>query len=146
MKKEYRGYIDLDSVIEAQVKRTQRALLPTEFILSMIKREIKRVGRKAIFLDGFPRNMDQVSYSLFFRELIGFRDDPDIMVLIDLPQAVIDERIKTRVVCPVCHTPRSPKLAITKNIEYDQKTSKFHLICDDCQSLFTLRNSKNSFE
>lgn len=131
LRKDYRGYINLDSVIEAQVNRTQGALLPTEFILSMIKREIGRVGRKAVFLDGFPRNMDQVSYSLFFRELVGYRDDPDIMVLIDLPQAVIDERIKTRVVCPVCHTPRSPKLALTKNIEYDEKEKKFYLVCED---------------
>ncbi|PIU03304.1 hypothetical protein COT44_03710 [Candidatus Shapirobacteria bacterium CG08_land_8_20_14_0_20_39_18] len=123
LRKDYRGYLDLDQIIEAQVNRTQGALLPTEFILSMIKRKISQVGTKAIFLDGFPRNMDQVSYSLFFRELIGHRDDPDIMVLIDLPQAVV--------VCPICHTPRSTKLAITKQIEYDQNTQKFYLICED---------------
>ena len=95
-----------------------------------MEREIDRIGRKAVFIDGFPRNLDQISYSLYFRTLIGYRDDPDFFVFIDVPEAVIDERMKYRVVCPVCHTPRNLKLLRTKEIEYDSKTSRFHLICD----------------
>ena len=75
--------------------------------------------KKALFIDGFPRDLDQVSYSLFFRDLIGYRADPDIFILIDVPNSVIDERIKYRVVCPKCHTPRNLKLLATKQVEYD---------------------------
>jgi hypothetical protein len=45
--------------------------------------------------------------------------------------AVIDERMKYRVVCPVCQTPRNLKLLSTKAVEYDEATTQFHLLCDD---------------
>ena len=105
--------------------------MPTELILALVKREIEKLGRKAIFIDGFPRDLDQISYSLFFRELINYRQDPDFFVLIDVPTLVIDERIKFRVVCPLCQTSRNLKLLPTKNIEYDKKDKKFHLLCDN---------------
>jgi len=52
-----------------------------------------------------------------------------------VPEAVIDERIKCRVICPLCQTSRSLKLLPTKKVEYDQKDKKFYLICDnsDCK-------------
>ncbi len=65
------------------------------------------------------------------KELIGYREDPDFFVFIDVPESVIDERIKTRVICPVCKTPRSVRLAITKEVGYDEKTGKFYLVCDN---------------
>jgi hypothetical protein len=75
--------------------------------------------------------MDQVSYSLYFRDLIAHRDDPDFFVLIDIPESVIDARIKTRLVCPLCHLSRNLKLLPTKNIGYDKKRRIFYLICDN---------------
>jgi adenylate kinase family enzyme len=89
------------------------------------------MGKKAIFLDGFPRDLDQVSYSLFFKNLIDYREDPDIFVMIDVPTNIIDQRVKTRVICPLCNTSRSLKLLPTKKIEYDEADKKFHLICDN---------------
>jgi hypothetical protein len=74
--------------------------------------------------------LDQVSYSLYFRDLIGYRDDPDMFVLIDIPESVIDERIKYRVVCPNCKNTRNIKLLITSKYEYDKKDEKFYLLCD----------------
>jgi adenylate kinase family enzyme len=131
LKHNYRGYYSLEAILEAQENRgVSKPLLPSEYILALIKREIEQVGRKAIFLDGFPRNLDQISYSLFFRDLIGFRDDPDFLVLIDIPKSVIDARIKTRVVCPLCQTPRNLKLFTTKRVGYDRKTKSFYLYCD----------------
>jgi len=44
---------------------TPKTLLPTELILALVKREIAKRPRKTLFIDGFPRDMDQVSYSLF---------------------------------------------------------------------------------
>ena len=131
LKENYRGYISIEEAINALLSRDAKNLLPTEFILTLAKREIDKQEKKILFIDGFPRNMDQVSYSLFFRDLINYREDPDIFILIDLPEKIIDERIKYRAVCPKCQTPRNLKLFLTKEIGYDEKTEKFYLKCDN---------------
>jgi adenylate kinase family enzyme len=131
LKKNYRGYISVEQGIEALLGRDTKTLLPNEFILALVKREIGKIGKKSIFIDGFPRNLDQVSYSLFFKELVDFREDPDIFVAIDVPEAVIDDRMKSRVVCPICHTPRSLKLLATKEVGYDEEKNEFYLKCDN---------------
>lgn len=127
----YRGYISIEKAIKALLTRNTETLLPTEFILALVKREIDKMERKALFIDGFPRDLDQVSYSLFFRDLIDYRADPDIFVLIDVPKRVIDERMKFRVVCPNCQTPRNLKLYPAKEIKYDEKNKQFFFICDN---------------
>jgi adenylate kinase family enzyme len=127
----YRGFISVEECVDALVGRTQDKLIPTEFILALVKKEIDKVGRKAIFIDGFPRTLDQISYSLYFRSLINLRDDPDFFVLIDIPETIIDERMKHRVVCPSCNTSRNLRLLPTKFVEYDQPTATFHLLCDN---------------
>ncbi|MDP2910171.1 MAG: nucleoside monophosphate kinase, partial [bacterium] len=129
LKNNYRGFVPLEKIITSLEKRNTSKLLPSELILVLAKREIAKKGRKAIFIDGFPRDLDQVSYSLFFRDLINYREDPDILVLIDVPEAVIDERIKHRVICPLCQTSRSLKLLPTKKIEHED--GNFYLICDN---------------
>jgi adenylate kinase family enzyme len=131
LKANYRGFLSVEEIIEAQLKRNTQALLPTEFVLALVKREIDRRGRKSLFIDGFPRDLDQVSYSLYFRNLIDYRDDMDFFILISVPEAVIDERIKHRVVCPKCQTPRNLKLLSTKKVGYDKKEKKFFLVCDN---------------
>jgi len=135
LEKNYRGWFSVEKLISLlETRSTTTPLLPTELILALVKKEIAQREKKALFIDGFPRDLDQVSYSLFFRDLIGYRDDPDIFVLIDVPETVIDERIKYRVVCPSCQTSRNLKLLPTKKVEYDGKERKFYLICDnsDC--------------
>ena len=127
----YRGWISFDEVLDRLEKRSTKNLLPTEFILALIKREISKREKKAIFVDGFPRDLDQISYSLFFRDLIGYRDDPDIFAVINVPTAVIDERIKLRRICPICKTSRNLKLLPTSKIGYREKEKEFFLQCDD---------------
>lgn len=127
----YRGFIPLDKIFDIIEGRDTKTLLPTEVILALVEREIDRLGRKAIFIDGFPRNLDQVSYALYFRALMGYRDDPDFMVFINVPEAVIDERMKFRVVCPICHVPRNVKLLRTKDVLYDPAAKEFFLLCDN---------------
>lgn len=131
LEENYRGFLPLSDIIKSLENRSTKTLLPSELILALAKREISKLGRKAIFIDGFPRDIDQVSYSLFFRDLINYREDPDIFVLIDVPTSVIDERIKFRVICPVCQTSRNLKLFTTKNVEYNEQDKKFYLICDN---------------
>jgi len=127
----YRGYISVEEAIGALLNRSTKTLLPTEFILALVKMEIAKRPKKSLFIDGFPREMDQISYSLYFRDLINFREDQDIFVAISIPESVIDERMKFRVVCPQCHTPRNLKLFTTKKAGYDDKKKQFYLICDD---------------
>src|SRR3990167_5903796 len=131
LKKFYRGYISFDEAVERLHGRSQSTLLPTEFVLALLKTRIAKVGKKAIFLDGLPRDIDQISYSLFLRDLANYRDDPDFFMMIDIPMSVIDERIKYRVVCPNCNNSRNIKLLITKRIEYDESSKSFHLLCDN---------------
>ena len=131
LKKNYRGYISVDEAVESILNRDTKSLLPTEFILTLVKREIDKMPKKSLFIDGFPRNMDQISYSLYFRDLINYRGDPDVFIGIDIPEQVIDQRMKSRVVCPRCHTPRSLKLLPTQEAGYDQKKKEFYLMCDE---------------
>lgn len=131
LKANYRGFIPIEDALAAFEGRSTKTLLPTEFLLALVKREISEFGKKALFIDGFPRDLDQISYSLFFRDLIDYRQDPDIFILLDVPETIIDERIKTRVVCSVCKTPRNYKLLPTKIIKYDEKLKKFSLACDN---------------
>src|SRR3990167_561999 len=46
----YRGYISIDDAIDALIGKNQKVLLPTEFIMALVKREIDKRGRKTIFL------------------------------------------------------------------------------------------------
>jgi len=131
LERNYRGTLSLKEIILALENRSTKTLLPTELILTLAKREIAKRGKKALFIDGFPRDLDQVDFSLFFRDLIGYRDDPDVFILIDVPEKVIDERIKWRRVCPICQTSRNLKLLPTSIVEYDEKKKVFYLVCDN---------------
>jgi len=131
LKTHYRGTLPLKDAIDALLGRNMSNLLPTEFILALIEYEIAKDEKKAIFIDGFPRNLDQISYSLYFRSLMGYQDNPDFFIFIDVPETIINERMKSRVICPICHTPRSLKLLRTKEIGYDKEKKEFYLICDN---------------
>jgi adenylate kinase len=131
LEENYRGFMPLEEAFEAFVNRDTSTLLPTEFILTLVKREIEQAGRVNLFIDGFPRNMDQITYSLYFRELINYRNDPDLFVLIDVPESVIDERIKLRRICPKCHTSRHLTLNPTSDVRYDDDKNEFYLMCDN---------------
>lgn len=141
LEKNYRGWQPIKELTALLEKRSTRTLLPTELILTLAKREISKRKKKTVFLDGFPRDLDQINFALFFRDLIGYRDDPDFFVLIDVPEKVIDERIKYRVICPCCQTSRNLKLLPTSKIGYDQKKKEFYLLCDNpkCKAVRMVR-------
>lgn len=131
LEKNYRGYGDPEEGINILLSRDVSKLLPTELILALTKREIAKHPRKAIFLDGFPRQLDQISYSLYFRDLIDYRQDPDFFVLIDVSASIIDERIKYRRICPACKTPRNLKLLRTSKVQFNKNKKEYELICDN---------------
>jgi adenylate kinase family enzyme len=132
LKRNYRGPSSLEEIIKNLEKRSTKTLLPTELILALVKREIEKREKKALFIDGFPRDLGQIGFSLFFRDLIGYRDDPDIFVLIDVPVKVIETRIKWRRVCPKCNNPRNLRLLVTPEVGYDKEKNEFYLICENC--------------
>jgi adenylate kinase family enzyme len=131
LRNNYRGMMSLDEAIEAFVNKTQAKLIPTEFILTLVKMEIEKAEGKAIFLDGFPRSLDQIAYSLYFREIMNLAVGPDFFVLIDVPESVIDERMKTRRICPKCNTSRSINLLPSSIVKYKKETDEYVLVCDN---------------
>ncbi len=131
LEQHYRGYISIEDAIDTLISKNQKVLLPTEFILTLVKKEIDKLNRKVVFIDGFPRDLDQVQYSLYFRDLINYRLDPDIFIAINIPESVIDERMRNRVICPKCQAPRNLTTFPTKEIGYDKNSKKFFLICDN---------------
>ncbi len=131
LRENYRGSHSVDKIIESLEGRSTKKLLPTELILTLIKREVSKSKKKTLLLDGFPRNLNQIDFSLFFRDLIGYRSDPDVFVLIDVPENVIDERIKWRKICPKCKTSRNLKLLPTPEKGYDEEKEEFFLYCDN---------------
>jgi adenylate kinase family enzyme len=134
LKKNYRGFHSPEETIDLILGRNQSSLISSELILALIQFELKKRPRQALFIDGFPRAVDQINYSLFLKQLIGYHNEPDFLVFIDVPESVIDARIRARVICPKCHTPRSLRLAPTQYVGYDEKAKSFYLMCDnpDC--------------
>jgi len=141
LKRNYRGRLSLEEIFSSLENRNTKTLLPTELILVLFKREIEKREKKTLFIDGFPRELDQIGFSLFFRDLIGHRDDQDIFILIDVPENVIDQRIKYRVICPNCKTSRNLKLLPISKIGYDEEKKEFYLICDNqnCREMKMIR-------
>ena len=140
LKGNYRGFSPVEEVFEDFVNYSQDKLIPTELILALVKREVERVGRRGLFIDGLPRSLDQISYSLYFRDLINFRDDPDFFVLFYTPESVIDARLKSRLICPICQTSKSYNLNPSKFVRYEKDAGgegesgcdgKFYLVCDN---------------
>jgi len=131
LKRNYRGRVSIEEIISRLESRSTKVLLPTELILTLVKREMEKMERKTLFVDGFPRDLGQIDFSLFFRDLVGHRDDPDVFILIDVPEKVIDERIKWRRICPICQTSRNLKLLPTSSIGFNNKAKEFYLMCDN---------------
>ncbi|WKZ23697.1 MAG: nucleoside monophosphate kinase [Candidatus Dojkabacteria bacterium] len=129
-KKHYRGDMHIDEAFDALVGRNTANLVPTELIMVFLRREIEKHDKKSLFIDGFPRNLDQVSYSLYFRELVNYRNDPDIFILINAPVTVLDERMKQRRTCLKCGNSRNIALLPTKEYGYDADTDEYYLVCD----------------
>lgn len=128
--KNYRGDMHLDEAFDALTGRSTEKLVPTELVMVFLRRAIEKYEKKTLFIDGFPRNLDQVSYSLYFRELVNYRNDPDVFILINAPITVLDERMKQRRTCLTCGNSRNMALLPTKEFGYDKDKDEYYLICD----------------
>lgn len=127
----YRGTVDLDTAIQGLIDRSHdKVSVQDELILALLKLEIGENNRKALFIDGLPRSSDQISYALFFRDLINYRYDPDFFVLIQLEEAMIDARMKNRVVCPICGMSKNYLSNPSSIVYWDSSTNSVRFKCD----------------
>lgn len=81
-------------IVEEHISKGQ--LVPLEIILDMLKSEIKKEASIGFILDGFPRNIIQA------KELEKIVD-VNAVLMIDVPDEIILERISNRRICPNCH-------------------------------------------
>jgi adenylate kinase family enzyme len=128
--KNYRGDLHLDEAFDALLGRSTKALVPTELVMVLLRQAIEKFDKKTLFIDGFPRNLDQVSYALYFRELVNYRQDPDVFILINAPVTVLDERMKKRRTCLTCGNSRNLITLPTKELGYDAENDEYYLLCD----------------
>ena len=65
LKKNYRGFHAVEETLDIIEGRSQETLISSDLILALVKYEISKRPKKAIFIDGFPRDFDQISHSLY---------------------------------------------------------------------------------
>ncbi|MCL5010599.1 MAG: nucleoside monophosphate kinase [Patescibacteria group bacterium] len=124
---------DIEEMVTALKSRDVKTLLPTKCVLALTELAISGTDRadKTLFIDGFPRDTGQLSNIQELRALINRRDDDDVLVIIDIPENVIDARIRDRRICPQCHESRNVRLLPTTKVGFDKATNEFFLICDN---------------
>ncbi len=132
LKENYRGFNTLDNEIAAFMGYRQDMLISTEFILTLVKMELEKYDKRSVFIDGLPRNIDQISFSLFFRDLFNYSSRPDFFIILETPESLLAERIGNRLICPLCNTSKNYKLNPSKFVvKSDGIEGKFDLLCDN---------------
>ena len=114
--------------VEAKGYMEKGALVPDALIAQMIKDVIAETeGDVTMLLDGFPRNVAQA-------EILEQTGAPiRSVVLVDVPDAVIADRIAGRRTCPKCKAGYHVK-ALPPKVEG---------ICDTCGSALVIRKDDN---
>jgi adenylate kinase len=94
----FRWHIQSHTKLGARVKRimAEGQLVPDDVVEEVVKQRLEQHDwNYGFILDGFPRNARQAA---FFLESY----DIDAVLLIDVPDAVVQERILNRRLCPKC--------------------------------------------
>ena len=104
------------------------ALVPDELIATMIKDVVaETTGDVTMLLDGFPRNVAQAEI------LEGMGAPVRSAVLVDVPDAIIQDRIAGRRTCPKCKAGYH-----VKNLP-----PKVEGVCDVCGTALVIRKDDN---
>lgn len=132
IRKYYKGQEKLEDVINIFAKEAKdtSTLLPTEVVMALIEKAVKDNQGKSVIIDGFPRSKEQVALALKMQKDFEAQNIPSVFVEINCPEDILIKRSIDRRVCPMCQTSRNIKLLLTKEIEFDEKTGEFHLICE----------------
>ena len=94
----FRWHIQSHTKLGARIKRivAEGQLVPDDVVEEVVKQRLEQHDwNYGFILDGFPRNARQAA---FFLESY----DIDAVLLIEVPDAVVQERILNRRLCPTC--------------------------------------------
>lgn len=94
----FRAIVKLDSPLANRVKEIMASggLVPDEITIEMVKDRIEKSDcEKGFILDGFPRTVAQTKALEDFAKI-------DSVILVELPNETIIERLSSRRTCPKC--------------------------------------------
>jgi adenylate kinase len=122
----FRWHIQSHTKLGAQIKRIVDAgqLVPDDLVEGVVKQRLEQHDwNYGFILDGFPRNSPQ---AMFFLESY----DIDAVLLIEVPDALVRERILNRRLCPKC--------GLDYNLIYHRPAIADR--CDVCGTELTVRS------
>ncbi len=102
-------------------------LVPDDVVIEVLKQRLSKIPKgKGFILDGFPRTMDQA-------KMLDAITKIDVILMLDVPDWIIIERLSTRRICKNCGT--------VYNILYLKP--KVEGICDKCGGQLYQRSDDN---
>ena len=105
---------DLGQKVKTYVEKG--LLVPDEIVIEVLKQRLTKVPKdKGFILDGYPRTLDQA-------KILQSVVDIDVILLLDVPDWIMIERLSTRRICKKCGT--------VYNVRFLKP--KVEGICDKC--------------
>lgn len=128
-----RTVINSNNENSIELKKTieQGKLVSDEFVLDLIKEEIKN-GNNYIF-DGFPRTVNQAK--LFDKLLNELNKKIDYVIYLDVDKDIAKKRILGRLSCSKCGK--------VYNDQIEESMPKINGICNECNIELSKRNDDN---
>lgn len=103
------------------------ALVPDDVVVDVLKERLSRVGKnKGFILDGYPRTLDQA-------KTLETVTPIDVILLLNVPDWIIIERLSTRRICENCGT--------VYNVRFLKP--KVEGVCDKCGGPLYQRSDDN---
>lgn len=113
--------------LEAQKFMNEGKLVPDAVMIGLIKETLSKAGRSSWVLDGFPRTLAQAQ--ALDRTLAELGEKVEQVVLLDVPDSLLLERIVGRRSCPGCGN--------VHHVKFDPP--KKEGICDRCGTALVQR-------
>ena len=102
-------------------------LVPDELVTEVLKQRLSKIpGGKGFILDGYPRTLDQA-------KMLDTITKIDVILMLDVPDWIIIERLSTRRICRNCGT--------VYNVRYLKP--KVEGVCDKCGGPLYQRTDDN---
>ena len=134
----FRAIVKLDSPLANRVKEIMASggLVPDEITIEMVKDRIEKSDcEKGFILDGFPRTVAQAKALEDFAKI-------DSVILVELPNETIIERLSSRRTCPKC----GEIYSIEDNPEQVCKKCNTPLIQRDDDKPYTIKHRLEVYE
>lgn len=125
----FRELAKQDSDLARKVKSYMEKglLVPDEVVIEVLKQRLNKIPKgKSFILDGYPRTLDQA-------KMLDTITKIDVILLLDVPDWIIIERLSTRRICRNC------------GAVYNVRFLKSHIegICDKCGGPLYQRSDDN---